>query len=115
MCKNDSSSTLVLAGASDAEPIEQRGGSRLNPRRSMQGEIGFVGLGNMGTAMAVNLAAAGHRVIAYVRRPDKINRLTALGLNPTARSSSACCRTMRLFMTSCSGVPISASTVLPLG
>jgi 3-hydroxyisobutyrate dehydrogenase-like beta-hydroxyacid dehydrogenase len=83
MCKNDSSSTLVLAGASDAEPIEQRGGSRLNPRRSTQGEIGFVGLGHMGTAMAVNLAAAGHRVIAYVRRPDKINRLTALGLNPT--------------------------------
>src|SRR3979490_1507914 len=37
----------------------------------------------MGTAMAVNLGAAGHRVIAYVRRPDKINRLAALGLNPT--------------------------------
>ena len=87
MCKNDSSSTLVLAGASDAEPIEQRGGSRLNPRRSTQGEIGFVGLGHMGTAMAVNLVAAGHRVIAYVRRPDKINRLTALGLNPTTEIS----------------------------
>src|SRR6195256_6736913 len=44
MCKNDSSSTLVLAGASDAEPIEQRGGSRLNRRPSMQGDIGICGI-----------------------------------------------------------------------
>jgi 3-hydroxyisobutyrate dehydrogenase-like beta-hydroxyacid dehydrogenase len=47
------------------------------------GEIGFVGLGHMGTAMAVNLAAAGRRVIAYVRRPDRIGQLAALGLRPT--------------------------------
>jgi 3-hydroxyisobutyrate dehydrogenase-like beta-hydroxyacid dehydrogenase len=47
------------------------------------GEIGFVGLGHMGTAMAVNLAAAGRRVIAYVRRPDRIGELAALGLRPT--------------------------------
>jgi phosphoglycerate dehydrogenase-like enzyme len=32
-----------------------------------KGEIGFVGLGHMGTAMAANLAAGGHRVTAYVR------------------------------------------------
>jgi 3-hydroxyisobutyrate dehydrogenase-like beta-hydroxyacid dehydrogenase len=47
------------------------------------GEIGFVGLGHMGTAMAVNLAAAGRRVIAYVRRPDRIGELATLGLRPT--------------------------------
>ena len=47
------------------------------------GEIGFVGLGRMGTAMAANLAAGGWRVIAYVRRPDQIGRLEALGLRPT--------------------------------
>jgi 3-hydroxyisobutyrate dehydrogenase-like beta-hydroxyacid dehydrogenase len=46
-------------------------------------EIGFVGLGHMGTAMAANLAAAGHRVTAYVRRPDQVDRLAALGLQPT--------------------------------
>jgi len=46
-------------------------------------EIGFVGLGHMGTAMAANLAAAGRRVIAYVRRSDQIGRLKALGLWPT--------------------------------
>ena len=33
--------------------------------------------------MAVNLAAAGRRVIAYVRRPDRIGELAALGLRPT--------------------------------
>ena len=33
--------------------------------------------------MAANLAAAGHRVIAYVRRPDQMGKLVALGLEPT--------------------------------
>jgi 3-hydroxyisobutyrate dehydrogenase-like beta-hydroxyacid dehydrogenase len=47
------------------------------------GEIGFVGLGHMGTAMAANLAAAGRRVIAYVRRSDQTGKLKALGLWPT--------------------------------
>jgi 3-hydroxyisobutyrate dehydrogenase-like beta-hydroxyacid dehydrogenase len=83
MSKNDSSATLLLAGASDAEPIEQRGGSRLNRRLPVRGEIGVVGLGHMGTAMAVNLAAAGRRVVAYVRHPEKMDELAALGLYPT--------------------------------
>jgi 3-hydroxyisobutyrate dehydrogenase-like beta-hydroxyacid dehydrogenase len=52
-------------------------------RLPVQGDIGFVGLGHMGTAMAANLAAAGYRVIAYVRRPDQIDKLVALGLQPT--------------------------------
>jgi 3-hydroxyisobutyrate dehydrogenase-like beta-hydroxyacid dehydrogenase len=33
--------------------------------------------------MAANLAAAGRRVIAYVRHPDQIGELVALGLKPT--------------------------------
>jgi 3-hydroxyisobutyrate dehydrogenase-like beta-hydroxyacid dehydrogenase len=37
----------------------------------------------MGTAMAANLADAGHRVIAYVRRPNQMGQLVALGLDPT--------------------------------
>jgi 3-hydroxyisobutyrate dehydrogenase-like beta-hydroxyacid dehydrogenase len=45
-------------------------------------KIGFVGLGHMGTAMAVNLAAAGYKVTAYVRRPGQTKRLAALGLKP---------------------------------
>jgi 3-hydroxyisobutyrate dehydrogenase-like beta-hydroxyacid dehydrogenase len=48
-----------------------------------QGKIAFIGLGRMGTAMAANLAAAGHQAIAYVRRPERMDDLRALGLCPT--------------------------------
>jgi 3-hydroxyisobutyrate dehydrogenase-like beta-hydroxyacid dehydrogenase len=50
---------------------------------SVLGEIGFIGLGHMGTAMAANLVASGRRVIGYVRRPDQIARLEALGVRAT--------------------------------
>jgi 3-hydroxyisobutyrate dehydrogenase-like beta-hydroxyacid dehydrogenase len=83
MFKDESSSPVACPGASGAAPLEQRGGSGSKVRLPMRGEIGFVGLGHMGTAMAANLAAAGHRVVAYVRRPDQMGKLTALGLTPT--------------------------------
>jgi 3-hydroxyisobutyrate dehydrogenase-like beta-hydroxyacid dehydrogenase len=63
--------------------LKQRGDSESNSRRSAKSAIGFVGLGHMGTAMATNLAAAGVEVIAYVRRPEQMGRLAALGLKPT--------------------------------
>lgn len=56
---------------------------RSHERVPVQGEIGFVGLGHMGTPMAANLAAAGYRVRAYVRRADQMDNLVALGLKPT--------------------------------
>src|SRR5258708_27472 len=68
---------------SEAAPLEQRSGSGSNGRPPIMGEIGFVGLGRMGTAMAANLAAAGRRVIAYVRHEDRISELEELGLSPT--------------------------------
>jgi 3-hydroxyisobutyrate dehydrogenase-like beta-hydroxyacid dehydrogenase len=52
-------------------------------RLSQKPNIGFVGLGRMGSAMSANLAATGHRVIAYVRKPDQADRLSALGLRGT--------------------------------
>jgi 3-hydroxyisobutyrate dehydrogenase-like beta-hydroxyacid dehydrogenase len=58
------------------------GGSKPGAARPL-GEIGFVGLGRMGAAMAANLAAKGRPVIAYVRRRDQIGILEALGLKPT--------------------------------
>jgi 3-hydroxyisobutyrate dehydrogenase-like beta-hydroxyacid dehydrogenase len=64
-------------------PAEQSSGHRQSVRARVQGEVGFVGLGHMGTRMAANIAAAGHRVIAYVRRPEQMGRLVALGLKPT--------------------------------
>ncbi len=67
----------MIGGSPPSEAMSSHG------RVSAEGEIGFVGLGHMGTAMAANLAATGQRVIAYVRRPDQIDELVALGLKPT--------------------------------
>jgi 3-hydroxyisobutyrate dehydrogenase-like beta-hydroxyacid dehydrogenase len=58
-------------------------GSARDSKPRALGEIGFVGLGRMGAAMAANLAAKGRPVIAYVRRQDQIGKLEALGLRPT--------------------------------
>src|SRR5258705_10723140 len=75
-------SPLAVASSSGNLPGE-RGDAGLAGVQSGVGEIGFVGLGHMGTVMAANLAASGRRVIAYVRRSDQIGRLEALGLRPT--------------------------------
>src|ERR1700730_14869695 len=83
MSKDEFSSRVTSAEVPEAEPLEQRCSSTSNSRVPVQGEIGFVGLGHMGTAMAANLAAAGRRVIAYVRRPEQMGKLVALGLKPT--------------------------------
>jgi 3-hydroxyisobutyrate dehydrogenase-like beta-hydroxyacid dehydrogenase len=83
MSKPRSRPPLAFGSASDGSPRERRGGPESGSRPPVAGEIGFVGLGQMGTAMAANLAAAGRRIIAYVRRPDQIGRLEALGLRPT--------------------------------
>src|SRR5882757_619130 len=71
MSKHEPSSPLVSGSPSESS------------RPPVLGEIGFVGLGHMGMAMAANLAAAGRRVIAYVRRPDQIGELEALRIRPT--------------------------------
>jgi 3-hydroxyisobutyrate dehydrogenase-like beta-hydroxyacid dehydrogenase len=57
------------------------GNPQVDPR--MSSKIGFIGLGLMGTAMAANLAADGRNVCAYVRRPERINDLRALGVSAT--------------------------------
>jgi 3-hydroxyisobutyrate dehydrogenase-like beta-hydroxyacid dehydrogenase len=55
----------------------------VNSRPPGQSDVGFVGLGRMGGAMAANLAAAGHKVVAYIRAPAQADRLSALGLKTT--------------------------------
>lgn len=80
MSNNEPNSQLAVHSTA---PAEQRNSYGSNGRLSMLGDIGFVGLGRMGTAMAANLAASGGQVIAYVRHPDHIDRLEALYLTPT--------------------------------
>jgi len=76
-------SLLPATGAAKPAPLDRSGGSGTSDRLAAEAKIGFVGLGHMGTAMARNLAAAGGRVIAYIRRPDQMEKLVALGLQPT--------------------------------
>jgi 3-hydroxyisobutyrate dehydrogenase-like beta-hydroxyacid dehydrogenase len=42
-------------------------------------KIGFIGLGQMGSAMAANLVKAGHHVTVWNRSPDKADVLVAAG------------------------------------
>src|SRR5258705_430768 len=83
MPKHQSHSAPGFERASGIPPREGRGGSGPAARRPLQGEIGFVGLGHMGAAMAASLVASGRRVVAYVRRPDQVGKLEAPGLRPT--------------------------------
>jgi 3-hydroxyisobutyrate dehydrogenase-like beta-hydroxyacid dehydrogenase len=73
----------VAAGGLSEIPTSKRRGCFQSGRKPIMGEIGFIGLGRMGTAMAANLTAAGRPVIAYVRRPGQISQLAAIGLRPT--------------------------------
>jgi 3-hydroxyisobutyrate dehydrogenase-like beta-hydroxyacid dehydrogenase len=82
MSKHEIRTPLAAASVSGISPANSRGRSQ-SVRRPIMGAIGFIGLGRMGTAMAANLAAAGRPVIAYVRRPDRIGELEAIGLRPT--------------------------------
>jgi 3-hydroxyisobutyrate dehydrogenase-like beta-hydroxyacid dehydrogenase len=52
--------------------------------------IGFIGLGNMGSAMAANLVKAGHDVTVYNRSRAKVDALAAEGARPADSVADAC-------------------------
>ena len=53
-------------------------------------KIGFIGLGNMGSAMAAKLLEAGHEVTAYNRSQDKVAALVEQGARPATTVGEAC-------------------------
>ena len=53
-------------------------------------QIGFIGLGRMGSAMAANLVKAGHDVTVFNRSPEKRGALLELGAHEAARIADAC-------------------------
>jgi 3-hydroxyisobutyrate dehydrogenase-like beta-hydroxyacid dehydrogenase len=53
-------------------------------------KIGFVGLGQMGSAMAANLVKAGHDVTVFNRNPEKSRPLLALGAHQATSIAGAC-------------------------
>jgi 3-hydroxyisobutyrate dehydrogenase-like beta-hydroxyacid dehydrogenase len=52
--------------------------------------VGFIGLGQMGTAMAGRLLRAGHEVTVYNRTPRKAQALVDQGAHLAARIADAC-------------------------
>jgi 3-hydroxyisobutyrate dehydrogenase-like beta-hydroxyacid dehydrogenase len=83
MFNDEPLSPFAVSATSEAATVERPAGNGAEGRVRVQSDVGFVGLGHMGMAMAANLAAAGHRVVAYVRRPEQMGTLLALGLKPT--------------------------------
>jgi 3-hydroxyisobutyrate dehydrogenase-like beta-hydroxyacid dehydrogenase len=84
MSKHEPRAPLTPSGGPPIPDRVRVSSSSSTAARSLAvGEIGFVGLGHMGAAMAANLAASGRRVIAYVRRRDQLDKLESLGLRPT--------------------------------
>ncbi len=53
-------------------------------------QVGFIGLGRMGSGMATNLIKAGHEVSVFNRTPSKADALTAMGAK-TARTVAEAC------------------------
>jgi 3-hydroxyisobutyrate dehydrogenase-like beta-hydroxyacid dehydrogenase len=53
-------------------------------------DVGFIGLGRMGTPMALNLLGAGHRVTVYNRSLAKAEALAPRGAQVAARVADAC-------------------------
>jgi 3-hydroxyisobutyrate dehydrogenase-like beta-hydroxyacid dehydrogenase len=53
-------------------------------------DVGFVGLGNMGTPMALNLIKSGHRVIVYNRTRSKAEAFAAKGARIADRIADTC-------------------------
>jgi 3-hydroxyisobutyrate dehydrogenase-like beta-hydroxyacid dehydrogenase len=53
-------------------------------------KIGFIGLGQMGSAMATNLLKAGHDVTVFNRSPDKSRSLLDLGAHEATTIAGAC-------------------------
>jgi 3-hydroxyisobutyrate dehydrogenase-like beta-hydroxyacid dehydrogenase len=53
-------------------------------------KVGFIGLGQMGSAMATNLVKAGHEVTVYNRSQAKAEPLVKLGARKAASIAQAC-------------------------
>jgi len=53
-------------------------------------KVGFIGLGNMGAGMAMNLLKAGHELTVYNRTPAKATALVESGAQVAASVAEAC-------------------------
>ena len=61
-------------------------------------EVGFLGLGNMGSAMATRLVDAGHDVLVWNRSPEAVEPLVAAGATAAATAAEALARPVSFSM-----------------
>ncbi len=61
-------------------------------------DVGFIGLGQMGSAIALNLVKAGHRVVVYNRTRAKAEALAAQGAEIAESVAEACRRPVLMTM-----------------
>ena len=69
---------------------------RAAPESSM--DVGFIGLGQMGQAIALNLVKAGHRVVVYNRTRAKAEALASQGAEIAESAADACRRPVLITM-----------------
>jgi 3-hydroxyisobutyrate dehydrogenase-like beta-hydroxyacid dehydrogenase len=82
MLDRQSRSSDRMAAASSRARLSENDDTSAG-RSPTPGKIGFVGLGHMGAAMAVNLVSAGCQVIGYVRRKELMGKVGGFGVMPT--------------------------------
>src|SRR5277367_3448852 len=61
-------------------------------------DLGFIGLGQMGQAIALNLVKAGHRVVVYNRTRAKAEALVSQGAQVAESLADACRRPVLITM-----------------
>ena len=61
-------------------------------------DVGFIGLGQMGSAIALNLVKAGHRVVVYNRTRAKAEALASQGAEIAETPADACRRPVLITM-----------------
>ena len=57
--------------------------ARSPEKRLVGGRVEFIGLGRMGIAVATNLVRSGCAVTGFVRSPERLKELSALGTEPS--------------------------------
>jgi 3-hydroxyisobutyrate dehydrogenase-like beta-hydroxyacid dehydrogenase len=94
--------SAVIRGKLPIEPLPREGSNRQarfrsdtlvrasDEREIADMDVGFIGLGHMGQAMARNLLKAGHRLIVYNRTRSRAETLAAEGAAMADRPADAC-------------------------
>ncbi len=74
----------VAAGHLGHRRMPHRGDRTASSRRSMNMQIGMIGLGRMGASMVTRLLRGGHDCVVHDRAPEEMARLVALGATSAA-------------------------------